>query len=209
MAPFGPEFQAAMATVVAFVRRSARGRARPLVVALDGRSGSGKSTLAAAVGREIAGTVVKTDDFFSGGPNAEWAARSTEAKVRDVTDWQRLRTEALEPLLAGRAATYHPANFETDIGLALHTVTLQPARFIVLDGTYTAHSALADVSVLVEVDDALRRRRLVEREGSSYTTAWHATWDDAEDYYFARLAPRESFDVVVRTDERTAPASRA
>src|SRR5271170_7036300 len=94
------------------------GRTKPLLVALDGRSGVVKSTMAQAIAQEIGGVVVQGDDFFAGGPDSEWDVRSTEAKVADCIDWKRLRKEALEPLLAGWSASWHPFNFISGIGLS-------------------------------------------------------------------------------------------
>jgi para-aminobenzoate synthetase len=84
---------------------------------------------------------------------------------------------------------------------------------VVLDGVYSARPELrhlVDLAVLVELaDDRLRRRRLVAREGDAFMAAWHALWDPAEDHYFARVCPPESFDLIVAMDgvsgERDAP----
>ena len=94
---------------------AARGRLarkRPLLIAIDGRSGSGKSTLAEAAAKDLAATIVVADDFYSGGADAEWASVSVEERVDRVIDWRRLRRSALEPLLGGEAARWHPLDFE-------------------------------------------------------------------------------------------------
>lgn len=90
---------------------------KPLLVALDGRSGVGKSTIAQAIAQDFNGVVIVGDDFFLGGSDSEWDARSVEAKVADCIDWRRLRQEALEPLIAGKAASWHPFNFISGSGL--------------------------------------------------------------------------------------------
>jgi uridine kinase len=51
--------------VVADVRRLVSGRARPLLVGIDGPSGSGKSVLAALVAECLGAALVPGDDFFS------------------------------------------------------------------------------------------------------------------------------------------------
>lgn len=68
------------------IRSLTAGRKKPLLVALDGRSGVGKSTMAEAIAQEVRGIVITGDDFFAGGPDSEWDARSTEAKVADCID---------------------------------------------------------------------------------------------------------------------------
>lgn len=183
------------------IRSLTAGRKKPLLIALDGRSGVGKSTLAQAIVQEVGGIVVLGDDFFAGGPDSEWDARSTEARVADCIDWRRLRREALEPLLAGQAAFWHPFNFISGIGLSEEVIHRNPAAVIILDGAYSCRPELADIvdfSVLIEMtDDNLRRRRLLNREGHDFMVSWHERWDAAEDHYFTQVVPRSRFDLII------------
>jgi uridine kinase len=183
------------------IRSLMSGRTKPLLIALDGRSGVGKSTMAQAIAQEIGGIVVVGDDFFLGGPDSEWDLRSTEAKVADCIDWRRLRKEALEPLLAGRPASWHPFNFISGLGLSKEVIERKPAAVIILDGAYSCRSELADIvdlSVLIEMtDDKLRRKRLLAREGHDFMTQWHKRWDAAEDHYFSQVTPRAAFDLII------------
>ena len=177
---------------------AARGRLarkRPLLIAIDGRSGSGKSTLAEAAAKELAATIVVADDFYSGGADAEWASVSVEERVDRVIDWRRLRRSALEPLLGGEAARWHPLDFEPGvgwIGWKNEEVTAQAANVIILDGAYSARAELEDMidlAVLVEAPEKVRRRRLVVREGREFMTRWHELWDEPENLYFGDLRP--------------------
>jgi uridine kinase len=187
--------------IVAEIQRLMTARRTPIFVAIDGRSGTGKSTLAVRVAARVGATVVEGDDFYAGGDDSEWKQRSVREKVRDCIDWRRLKSEALDHLLAGHTATWHPFNFETGTGLAAHSVSREPADVIILDGVYSARPELReiiDLSVLVEVpDDLARRHRLVAREGQTFMDSWHALWDGAEDYYFTQIRPPSSFDLVV------------
>jgi uridine kinase len=190
--------------IVEAIRGREARRGGPLVVAFDGRSGVGKSTLATCVASLIDAVVVESDDFYAGGTDEEWMKRTAKEKVDLCIDWRRLRTEALEPLVAGCVATWHPFSFASGEGLADHTVSRSPAPVIILDGVYSARLELADLvdlTVLVNVsNDFDRRGRLLAREGKNFMTAWHALWDDAEDYYFTHVRPPESFDLVVFGD---------
>jgi uridine kinase len=187
--------------IISEIRRCLTGRTRPLLVAIDGRSGVGKSTLAAVIAVRTDATVIEGDDFYAGGSDAEWAARSAGEKVAGCIDWRRLRTEALEPLLADRVATWRPFDFAAGTGLAGQPVIRAPATVVILDGIYSARPELADLvdlAVLVEAeDDRVRRQRLIEREGSAFMDAWHALWDDAEDLYFTRIRPADTFDLII------------
>lgn len=186
--------------IVAAICRLRADREMPLLVALDGRSGAGKSTLAASVAEAIDAAIVTSDDFYVE-PVGGWAVRSAAEKANGCIDWRRLRTEALAPLLAGRAAAYNPFDFAAAFGLAAQLVRVEPAPVILLDGIYSARPELADLvhlAVLVDVpDETARRQRLLAREGPTFMDGWHALWDAAEDHYFAAVRPRASFDLIV------------
>ena len=181
-------------------------RKNPVLVALDGRSGTGKSTIAQAIASRVESIIVVSDDFYSGGNDDAWSGLSAEEKVEKVIDWRRLRAQVLEPLLAKKPASWHPLDFQPEIGWIGwkdETVTLEPAPVILLDGVYSARPKLADLvdlTVLVEADDQVRRKRLVLREGQGFMERWHKLWDVAEDYYFTQICPRASFDCIVRND---------
>jgi uridine kinase len=193
--------------LVAEIEARLRGRSRPLLVAIDGPSGSGKSELAALVAEAVDAVVVPSDDFYASDvTDADWAARSPAERAADVIDWRRLRAEALEPLLAGRMATWYPFDFEVGprpdgtFPLATAPVTREPAAVVILDGAYSSRPELADLidlSVLVDVPPGERRRRLVERDGNAYTDAWQERWNATEEYYFTEVRPPSSFDLVI------------
>ncbi len=175
----------------------------PVLVALDGRSGTGKSTVAAEIAALHQGQVIAADDFWSGADPGE-LQRLTPAERADVCiDWRRLRRVVLEPLCSGRTARWQTFNWETGAGLSDHELICPPVPVVVVDGVYSARPELAElinISVLVTLEDRLRKVRLVRREGEAYMTRWHSLWDPAEDYYFASVRPPESFDVVLSRD---------
>lgn len=175
--------------------------AKPVLVVLDGRSGSGKSTIAKIIAARLDGVEIVADDFWIGGSDDEWDRRSPQEKASMAIDWKRLRSEALEPLLAGKPASWHPFDWKAGKGLAAHSINCGPTLLIVLDGAYSSRPELSDIidfSILVEVpDDSNRRARLVKREGKEYMDNWHRRWDPAEDYYFSKMRPKSSFDMVI------------
>lgn len=206
-----PELKLSAETIIAEIRRLMVDRNTPLLVALDGGSGSGKSTLAVLIAEKLKAALIQSDDFFAADiSEAEWEARTPEARAADAIDWRRLRAEALEPLLAGKPAKWHAFDFEAGVRpngtYAMRTdfVERDPTAVIVLDGAYSTRPELADLidlSVLIDVPVEVRHDRLAAREEKNFLAAWHARWDAAEAYYFREVRPNSSFDLVVSQDQ--------
>jgi uridine kinase len=199
-------------------RGDSRPKDKPLLVAIDGTSGAGKTTIARLVADAVGGAVVPGDDFFAAHiTDAGWDARSPRERAADAIDWRRLRADALEPLLAGRPAAWHPFDFEAGTrpdGTYPISATLEtrdPARVIVLDGAYSSRPELADLidlSVLVHLPTDERTRRLGKRDDAAFSAAWHARWDAAEAYYFSEVRPPASFDLVIDMEPGPENATR-
>jgi uridine kinase len=171
----------------------------PLLVALDGRSGAGKSTVAQQVGERVAALVIDGDDFYRGGDDAFWQARSPAEKVALVIDWRRQRA-VLTPLARGEPVTWQPYDWDADDGGLGTEIAARPAGVVILDGAYSARPELADLfglRVLLDVPRDVRRARLLHREGEAYRSEWEARWVEAEDLYFERLMPPAAFDLVL------------
>lgn len=179
----------------------ALGRATPLLAALDGRSAVGKSTLASRVAAETGAAVIDGDDFYSGGTGAEWDAMTPAQKAAHCIDWRRQRP-VLEALSAGRPAIWQPYDWHADDDRLLEAPTqCEPAPIVILEGVYSARPELADLldlRVLIEAPPDLRRDRLVLREGKDFRTDWNDRWSEAEDWYFSRVMPPETFDLVLQ-----------
>ena len=89
-------------------------RTNPLLVAIDGGSSAGKSTIAILVAKEVNAVIIQGDDFCQTG--VDWNQLSLAEKIEQCIDWPRARKEAIEPLLAGKIATWRPFNFKTGKG---------------------------------------------------------------------------------------------
>jgi uridine kinase len=191
-----PEAQGAVQRILELVQDTS-----PIVVAVDGRSGTGKSTLSAWIARHLGATVIDQDDFYAGGTIEAWQRLTPREKADRVIDWRRVRGEALQPLRAGRRASWRPFDWEAMAGLASEPITAQPSRIVILDGAYSSRPELTDLidlSILVTLPDVVRRARLMQREGEEFMSEWHAIWDEAEEFYFGAVRPPETFDVVIR-----------
>ena len=176
---------------------SASAPASPVMVALDGRSGVGKSTLAARVGNGA--LVIDGDDFYRGGDDTYWDARSPAEKVDLAIDWRRQR-DLLECLARAEPVSWRPYDWDADDGRLGQEITRGPAGVVILDGAYSARPELArlfSLRVLLDVPRHVRRARLLQREGPRYRAEWEARWSEAEDLYFERLMPPSAFDLVL------------
>ena len=184
-------------------------RPPPLVVAIDGRSGAGKTTIATELAAGLGAVVINGDDFYNATmTDRDWDMRDASERARDVIDWKRMREEAIGPLRQGADAQWTTYDYERgpypDGSYPMsRTVAVKSHPVILIDGAYSGRPELADlvdVSVLVEADDVVRRRRLASREDPAFLEQWHLRWDDAEMHYFANIRPRESFDILVQVE---------
>jgi|WetSurMetagenome_2_1015567.scaffolds.fasta_scaffold680020_1 uridine kinase len=202
------DLQEACSQILIAIDRIAQNHRYPILISLDGGSGAGKSTLASLLQQETESVVVQSDDFFAAYiPAWEWDKRSIPERARDVIDWQRLRTEALEPLLSGKTARWHPFDFEGGLrsdgtfGISKLVIERLPAPVIILEGAYSSNPVIADLihlTVLVDVPIVERHKRLEKREADKdFLQEWHGTWDAVEEYYFTQVMPKSSFNLVV------------
>ena len=183
--------------------------ARPVVVALDGGSGSGKSTIAARLAKLTDIALVTLDDFYQTQvPESEWPHKTVAERLNRVFEWDRVR-EAIEPLRKGEPAQWRAFDFMQGLGpdgtysLKDEFTEVAPAPTILLEGAYSASPFLRDLidlAVIVDVPTKVRHERTAAREqgAEDFLTAWHAVWDDVESYYFERVCPPRSFDLVVQ-----------
>ena len=173
-----------------------------VVVALDGRSGSGKSTLAAALAGVVDASVVHGDDFYRDLPDEERLRFSPAQGVDRSFDWQRLRAEALMPLVRREPARFGCFDWVAGGGLT-GEVTVEPRDVVIVEGVYSARPELddlLDLRVLVEIRKEERERRRHARARTvsrDDVVGWDARWDAAERLYFDTIRPRHSFDLVV------------
>lgn len=183
---------------------AARAEGESLVVAIDGHSGVGKSTLARALAERVDAVVVEGDDFYAGGTFAEWAAMAPAARADHCIDWRRQR-DVLAELRDGRTARWHGFDWEAFDGRLLDAATvLAPSAIVILEGVYAGRPELADLvdlTMVLRVDEPVRRDRLAARDRDDGTgedwAAWTELWHSAEAHYFAEVRPPSSFDVVL------------
>lgn len=183
---------------------------RPVVVALDGGSGSGKSTISAKLAKLTLMALVPLDDFYQTRvPETEWPRKSVVERLNGVFEWDRVRHEAIEPLVRGEPGRWRAFDFTQGLGadgtysLKDEFIEIAPAPTILIEGAYSASPFLRDLidlAVIVDVPVNERHERVAKREqgADDVLAAWHAIWDDVERYYFEQVCPPRSFDLIVQ-----------
>jgi len=165
-----------------------------ILIAVDGRSGVGKSALSQPLAERLGATLVHGDDFFAGGTQL---LSLDDAALADICIDRARLSAVLAMLKSGRKAVYRAFDWHAFNGSLNSNETSLTARpVIVVEGVYTVHPDLrnlVDISVVIEVSNTERERRLVKREGQ--LGAWERQWHRAEEWYFAHLAPPTVFDI--------------
>jgi pantothenate kinase len=164
------------------------GKQTPIVL-IDGRAGSGKSTLADALQRklfkdgETLPRVVHMDDLYPG-----WDGLVAGA-------------EYLQRFILGPVASRKTANwqlFDWSLGERREWREFSGGTPLIVEGCGALNlqsSDVADISVWLEVDQAVRFERWVAREGND--EHW-AAWAAQEEDFYARERSAELARVVFR-----------
>lgn len=169
------------------------------VVAIDAPGASGKSTIAAHLASRVEVSLVHTDDFFEPASSAT----NRRPSLGDYYDLARLRTEALEPLRAGREAVFRCFDWDSAT-LSVRQVHVAPTEIVLVEGVYSGSPDLADLVDKVIYVDTPEKERLYRLQGLIAPGDWDEDWLAAERDYFCTARPLESVDLVISGSRRIA-----
>jgi len=160
-----------------------------VLVLVDGRSGSGKTQFAAALHAAWPGSrLLRLDDVYPGWAGLDRAAAAVGRLARDPS-WREWDWAADRPGRRRRLPARGPLIVE---GV----------------GAITPHSRrMATLGIWVELEEAERRRRVLERDGTSWIDRWE-DWARLESRHERRDAPRRLADLVIRGREVEANVPR-
>ena len=178
----------------------------PILIALDGRCGSGKTTLAAQLAGHFPGSrIIHTDDYYL--PPARRVPGWEKIPCANM-DLKRLRAEVLGPARAGQPFAYKA--YSCREGAYQPPIPCQPARLVIVEGSYSHHPTLAscyDLRVFVTCSKAEQACRLHAREGARYP-AFAQRWIPLEEGYFAKYSIEESADLILDTEKGMIEATK-
>lgn len=167
---------------------------KPYILAIDGRCASGKTTLANELSQSLSCNVVHMDDFY-----LPFALRTPErmAQPGENIEFERLISEIIAPLLAGRDAVYRP--YACHENRFLPSVTLSAAKNTIVEGSYSCHPCLANmlgIKVFMDIAPDKQLSRIALRD-PGHVEAFRTMWIPREEFYFAECAVRERCDMVL------------
>lgn len=161
------------------LERLVEGDARPVVL-IDGGAGSGKTTLAGALAAAWPGEVqvVGLDELYPG-----WGGLAAgSASVPEVITGTGFRTW---DWAAGRPGRWR---------------TLDASVPLIVEGCGAltpASRPLAGLALWLEVDEATRRHRALDRDGATFAAHWD-DWAAQEAAHWLTDHPRDLADLVLR-----------
>ncbi|EHO16104.1 hypothetical protein HMPREF9623_01650 [Stomatobaculum longum] len=168
------------------------------LLALDGRCASGKTTMAERLQRVLPCNVIHMDDFYL--PFSQRAAERMAEPGGHI--WvERLRTEVLEPLRAGRKISYLPYDCHADRFLPPRKA--DPVLPTLVEGSYSCHPALRvlyDCCVFLDITPEYQRERLLRRNPESFEV-FQTMWIPREEYYFKHCEIRKHCNFVLTAEE--------
>ena len=154
---------------------SAHSAAEFVLVGIGGHGGAGKTTLAKRLAAELVDCeVVATDAFWDG----------------VGFDLNRLRTDVLDPLLAGEAVDFDEWDWATKQPRPGRE--LRPEGVVVVEGVCALHQMFRDdmaVRVWVDAPYDVRLARGVARDGEGSRATWVDVWMPNEEAYVRRDEP--------------------
>ena len=167
------------------------------LLALDGRCASGKTTMAERLQRVLPCNVIHMDDFYL--PFSQRAAERMAEPGGHI--WvERLRTEVLEPLRAGRKISYLPYDCHADRFLPPRKA--DPVLPTLVEGSYSCDPALRvlyDCCVFLDITPEYQRERLLRRNPESFEV-FQTMWIPREEYYFKHCEIRSHCDFVLTAE---------
>lgn len=181
------ELAALETAVVAAVDAAAADRRTPIIL-IDGPSGAGKSSLADRLLREWPASgrprLVRMDDLYPGWDGLDVGS---VAVGRDL----------LEPLRANGTGSWQRWDWAEHRSAEPEPVAGREPLVVEGCGSLSRrNAAVADLTVWLQADDALRKQRALARDGEAFAVEWDR-WQAQFDRFVAREHPLDLATLVL------------
>ena len=167
-----------------------------VIVAIEGNCTAGKTTLAMKLEQLYDCNVFHMDDFFL---QKEQRTPERMIEVGGNVDYERFRTEVIEPILAGETVLYRPFCCKTlQIG---EGTEILPKRVNIIEGSYSQHTYFGDIydmKVFMEIEEEKQLENIRKRNGEEQLEVFKARWIPKEEAYFEAFQVKENSDIVVQ-----------
>lgn len=141
--------------------------------------------------------IIKMDDFYK--PSRErLPQREAEALIGSDYDWQRLRSQVLQPLIHSRPVSYQRYDWDDDALAEWHDVPLN--SIVIIEGCYSLRHELTffyDLTCWVYCGRDLRLARGIARDGEAKRHIWEKYWMPAEERYIEMEEPHRRANLLI------------
>ena len=165
------------------------------IIAIDGRAASGKTTMASALSRILSASVLYADDFFL--PPSLRTPERFRAPGSNI-HLERLTEEVVPYLRGDKPFSYRI--FDCSIMDYNGRRSIEPSKFIIVEGSYSHHPLLrdyADIKVFSDVDKSEQLTRIISRNGKKMAEMFKKKWIPLEEEYFSAFSIKERSDLCV------------
>ncbi len=171
-----------------------------VVVAIEGGSASGKSTLADMLSEIYDCNIFHMDDFFLR-PEQRTSERLSE--IGGNIDRERFEEEVALPLKRNDNICFR--RFDCQSQTLGEPIEVAPKRITVVEGVYSMHPSFSryyDLSVFLEIDSDLQRKRIMLRNSPIFAKRFFEEWIPLEERYFSLTDTETRADIIIPIKEK-------
>ena len=167
-----------------------------IVVAIDGRCGSGKSYLSRLLAGVYKCSVIHMDDFFL---RPEQKTEERLVEVGGNIDYERFSDEVLTPLM-DKKQVFEYQRYDCGLRRLTESVKVYRKHLVIVEGSYSCHPYFRDkydLTIFLDLDDAVQKERILERNGAYMLSRFVSEWIPKEDAYFEKFKVKENCRLVL------------
>lgn len=166
-----------------------------VIIALDGKAASGKSTAAYLLSLIFDASVIHMDDFFL---PPEKRTRERYQEPGGNVHYERFRDEVARYIKKKEDFSFR--RFDCSIMDYGAKVEVEAKPLMIVEGAYSQHieyRSMYDLKVFFDVDDAVQRELIYQRDGAEMLEMFENVWIPLENMYFEHSEIKDKSDIVV------------